>query len=336
MKSHIKTCILALKLTVTLGLMQGQAFAQVSEHHFLPLPQQAKPIPEPAVGYRVQQVGKHAYVVFGGVVQATFVVTSKGVVLIDAPTALAGKLAPAIKSITDKPVTHVILSHDHDDHIGAAKEFPKAEIISHELTAQLLRVYPAAHRPVPTKTFTGEHYTLAVGGTRFELIYPGPNHETGNIIVYVPSERLAAMSDLFAPGWAPYLAWGNADHIPGLFKAFDAILALDFDTFAAGHAYRVGNRQDVIDARAFMIDLWNWTMEAKASIPFDTSTAEAGNLWAAQSVWFDRIADQVTPRLIAKWGTKLAAVDSFTWPTVRSVVVSSFTDAPAIPAEVLR
>lgn len=336
MKSRIRSSILALKLTVAFGLMHSPAFAQVNEHQFLPLPQQAKPLPEPAAGYRVQQVGKHAYVIIGGVVQATFVVTSAGVVLIDAPTALAGKMVPAIKSITNKPVTHVILSHDHDDHIGAAREFPKAQVIAHELTAQLLRVYPAPHRPVPTKTFSGERYTLKVGATHFELIYPGPNHETGNIIVYVPEERLAAMSDLFAPGWAPYLAWGNADHIPGLFKAFDAILALDFDTFAAGHAYRVGTRQDVLDARAFMVDLWNWTMEAKASIPFDPSSAEAGNLWATQSVWFDRIADQVTPRLTAKWGSKLAAVDSFTWPTVRAVVVSSFTDAPALPAEVLR
>lgn len=336
MKNRNKAGIFLAGLAATLGLLHSPAFAQVSEHQFLPLPKQAQPQPEPAAGYRVQQVGKHAYVIIGGVVQATFVITGDGVVLIDAPTALSGKLVPAIRSITDKPVTHVILSHDHDDHIGAAREFPHAQVVAHELTAQLLRVYPAPHRPVPTRTFSGEREILVAGGTRFELIYPGPNHETGNIIVYVPTERLAAMSDLFAPGWAPYLAWGNADHIPGLLKAFDAILALDFDAFAAGHAYRVGTRQDVIDARAFMVDLWNWTLEAKASIPFDPSAAEAGNLWAAQSVWFDRIADRVTPRLVAKWGGKLAAVDSFTWPTVRAVVVSSFTDAPAIPAEALR
>jgi glyoxylase-like metal-dependent hydrolase (beta-lactamase superfamily II) len=310
--------------------------AQVSEHHFLPLPAQARPVPEPAVGYRVEKVGKHSYVITGGLVQATFVVTPAGVVLIDAPTALAGKLAPAIRSVTDKPVAYLILTHDHDDHIGAGGDFPNAKVVAHERTAELLRIYPAPNRPVPTITFPGERYTLTVGGERFELIYPGPNHEAGNIIIYVPSERLVAMSDLFAPGWAPYLAWGNADHIPGLFKAYDAILALDFDTFAAGHAYRVGTRQDVIDSRAFLVDLWNWTLQAKAEVPYDASVAEPGNAWAAQSVWFDRIADKVTPRLVAKWGAKLAAVDSFTWPTVRSVVVSSFTDAPAIPAEALK
>lgn len=105
MKSRIRRCTLALKLAVAFSLLHAPAFAQVGEHQFLPLPAQARPQPEPAAGYRGQQVGKHSYMVIGGVVQATFVVTGAGVVLIDASTALAGKLAPAIRSVTDKPVT---------------------------------------------------------------------------------------------------------------------------------------------------------------------------------------------------------------------------------------
>ena len=107
----------------------------------------------------------------------------------------------------------MILTHDHYDHIGAATKFAGAKLVAHELTAQLLSVYPDPERPIPAITFSGGHHTLAVGGERFELIYPGPNHETGNIIVYVPQEKLAVMTDLVMPGWVPYRAWGNADRV---------------------------------------------------------------------------------------------------------------------------
>jgi glyoxylase-like metal-dependent hydrolase (beta-lactamase superfamily II) len=181
--------------------------------------------------------------VIAGFYQAAFVVTSAGVVLIDAPPSLADKLPAAIKSVTSKPVTYVILTHDHYDHIGAATRFAGAKLVAHELTAQLLSVYPDPERPIPTITFSGAHHTLNVGGERFELIYPGPNHETGNIIVYVPQEKLAVMTDLVMPGWVPYRGWGNADHIPGILKAHDALLELDFDTYVGGHVYRTGTRR---------------------------------------------------------------------------------------------
>jgi hypothetical protein len=53
----------------------------------------------------------------------------------------------------------------------AATKFAGAKLVAHELTAQLLSVYPD---PEPI-TFSGGHHTLTVRGERFELIYPGPN-----------------------------------------------------------------------------------------------------------------------------------------------------------------
>ena len=306
-----------------------------SGNEFLPLPIQAQPAPETKEGYHLQRAGKNGYVVIAGFVQATFVVTKDGVVLIDAPPALAEKLPLAIKSVTDKPVSHVILTHDHVDHIGAVMKFAGAKIVAHEETAKLLKIFPDPKRPVPTITFPGENYTLTVGGERFELIYPGPNHETGNIIVYVPQEKLVVMTDMVMPGWAPYRAWGNADHIPGLFKAYDALLKLDFDTYVGGHVYRTGTRADVQESRDYMADLWNFTKEAMGKVPFKYA-AEPANAWAAQTVWFDEVATLVTNQLVAKWKDKLAGVDTFTHDTVIGAIVSISTDAPEIPAALLK
>ncbi len=55
----------------------------------MPLPEQARPQLDPAEGYRLQRAGDAGYVVISGFVQSSFVVTSDGIVVVDAPPALA-------------------------------------------------------------------------------------------------------------------------------------------------------------------------------------------------------------------------------------------------------
>jgi len=61
--------------------------------HFLPLPKQARPQQDPAEGYRLQRAGDAGYVVISGFVQSCFVVTSGGVVVVDAPPASLARWA---------------------------------------------------------------------------------------------------------------------------------------------------------------------------------------------------------------------------------------------------
>ncbi len=219
----------------------------------------------------------------------------------------------------------------YEQDIGPLKG---AKVVAHKSTADLLKVYPDPKRPEPDITFSGDRHTMTIDGVRFDFIYPGPNHETGNVLVYLPQNKLAVMTDVVMPGWAPYRGWGNADHIPGILKAHDAILATDFETYVGGHVYRTGTRQDVQDSRAFWVDLWTWTQEEIGRTPMD-AVVEPGNVWAAQTVWFDRVATKVTARLVEKWGKKLGAVDTFTHDTVIAAIVSVFTDVPNIPKKAL-
>ncbi|HEX6483051.1 MAG TPA: MBL fold metallo-hydrolase [Ktedonobacteraceae bacterium] len=297
---------------------------------FLLLPEQARPIADPAEGYRLQKVGDAGYVVISGIVQSSFVVTSAGVVVVDAPPALAEKIPAAIKCVTDQLVTHFIYTHSHYDHVGSASRFPGAELIAHAETARILAVHADPERPLPTRTFEGEQMTLEVGDETIELRYPGPNHDTGNILVYAPRHRLAQMSDIVMPGWAPYRGWGNADYPPGILLAHDAILAVDFDTYVGGHVYRTGTRKDVEESREFFLDLWHGTLKAMGEVLFDDYAAqvEPGNAWAAQTIWFDAVANQVTAQLVAKWKDRLGGVDTFTHDTVIAAIISISTDAP--------
>src|SRR5258706_4926453 len=79
------------------------------------------PAIDPAKGYRLQDLGKGLYMVTDNAIQAMFLVYDRGVVLIDAPQSLAAYIPKAIAEVTDKPITHIIYSHSHADHIGGAK-----------------------------------------------------------------------------------------------------------------------------------------------------------------------------------------------------------------------
>ena len=250
--------------------------------------------------------------------------------MVDAPPAIGDKLTAAIASVTDKPVTHFIYTHSHLDHVGSTTQFGDVTRIAHAECAELLAVHGDPARPAPQQTTSGERTVLTIGGERVELIYPGPNHEVGNILVWFPAQRLAIMTDVVMPGWAPYRGWGNADFPPGMLAAHDAILALDFETYVGGHVYRTGTRADVQTSREFFVDLWTTTQKQMGNVSFADAMAEAepANAWAAQAVYMQRIGAAVTAELVDRWSDRLAAVDTFTQATVESAVVSISTDAP--------
>jgi len=78
-----------------------------------------------AKGYLVQQIRDHLYWVTDGSYNTMFLVTDKGVVAVDAPPTIGKNYLKAIAEVTNKPVTYVIYSHAHLDHIGAAGMFPR-------------------------------------------------------------------------------------------------------------------------------------------------------------------------------------------------------------------
>ena len=297
---------------------------------FIPLPEQARPPADPPEGYRLQRADENGYVVIAGIAQSDFVVTGDGVVVVDAPPAIGDKLTAAIASVTDKPVTHFIYTHSHLDHVGSTTQFGDVTRIAHAECAELLGVHGDPDRPAPQQTISGERTVLTIGGERVELIYPGPNHEVGNILVWFPAQRLAIMTDVVMPGWAPYRGWGNADFPPGMLAAHDAILALDFETYVGGHVYRTGTRADVQTSREFFVDLWTTTQKQMGTVSYADAMAEAepANAWAAQAVYMQRIGAAVTAELVDRWSDRLAGVDTFTQATVESAVVSISTDAP--------
>jgi glyoxylase-like metal-dependent hydrolase (beta-lactamase superfamily II) len=294
-----------------------------------PVPEAARgPAVPPQRGYLRTDLGNGAHWLTDGHYQMLFIVTGSGVVAVDAPPSLDANILTAIAEVTAEPVTHVVYSHFHKDHIGAAHRYPEdAHVIAHAQTARLLAEANDPKRPLPDLTFEDRH-AFTVGATRVELSYPGPNHDLGNIIVHVPAARLAMMVDVVWPGWVPFHSIGVADHIPGIFRAMDALLALDFDTFVGGHANRVGTRRDIEIQKAYLEDVRAAAAAAYEAVGFDEILETTGwdHRWHLFGIYFDRLAAYCNERVAPKWQGRLGDADRFTAPNCMRMAFSLWMD----------
>jgi glyoxylase-like metal-dependent hydrolase (beta-lactamase superfamily II) len=221
---------------------------------FAPLPATANSLTIGPTGWTVESFGSGAYMVTDGGYQALFLVSTAGVILVDAPPTIGTNIGFAIGNTTDKPITHLIYSHSHSDHIGSAFLYAAAyhphrrhrvEIIAHEETKKILEEVPDLRRPLPTRTFRSREI-LHVGNQTIELSYKGENHERGNIFIYAPAAKVLMLVDVVFPGWAPFSELAESTNIPGWIKAHDQILGFDFNHYIGGHLGRSGTRADVL------------------------------------------------------------------------------------------
>ncbi len=118
---------------------------------YLEVPEPAKGPPiDSAKGFRVQKLGDGLYMITDNVYQSMFLVYETGVVIVDAPPSYAHHIPAAIAEVTDRPITHVIYSHSHIDHIGGTMSLGGHPIIiAHEETKSLLI---RANDPKPSHT----------------------------------------------------------------------------------------------------------------------------------------------------------------------------------------
>ena len=273
------------------------------------------PAIDPAKGYRLQDLGSGLYLITDNAYQSMFLVYDTGVVVIDAPPSYAAHIPEGIAEVTRNPITHVIYSHAHVDHIGGTKSLGGHPIIiGHEETARRLARAADPNRPMPTVTFS-DRYSLPVGNQRLELSYHGNAHLPGNIFISAPTQRVLMAIDLVFPGWMPWRRFAIAQDVLGHIAQVEEIGKMDWATLVGGHVARTGTHADV-DAQ---IEL-NRDLKAAASSALASTKPGAGlnpadrnNPWALFDNYIDRVAAQCVTALTPKWATRLAAFDVFIW-----------------------
>jgi glyoxylase-like metal-dependent hydrolase (beta-lactamase superfamily II) len=274
------------------------------------------PAIDPAKGYRLQDLGSGLYMITDNIYQSMFLVYERGVVVIDAPPAYAARISQAIAEVSDKPITHIIYSHSHSDHIGGAKSLVEQRpvIVAHGETLRLLKRAADPNRPLPTVTFS-DKYKLRVGNQVLELSYHGNAHEPGNIFIYAPAQRVLMVVDVVFPGWMPWRRFALAQDIPGYFEQVEKIRKMDWDTLIGGHVARTGTHADVDLQAEFNEDIKQAAKTALATTQpgVGLNPLDRTNPWAGFDNYIDRVAAQCVNALTAKWSNKLAAFDVYIW-----------------------
>lgn len=280
------------------------------------LPESAKgPQIDFSKGYLVEEIKDGLYWVTDGAYNTMFLTTGQGVIAIDAPPSIGENYLKAIEEVTDEPITHVIYSHTHIDHIGSAAMFPdEAIIIAHQDTASELEDRNDPNRPIPNVTFE-DTYTLEVGTQKLELAYYGPMHKPGNIFIYAPNQKVLMLVDVIFPGWTPFKDLAMAQDVPAFLAAHDKVLEYEFDTFVGGHLTRLGTFEDVQVQKEYFADIEAAAAKANQEVSFMEIGQEVGfeNLWLTFQTYADTITQQCTDEVVPKWIDKLGGVDLLTY-----------------------
>jgi glyoxylase-like metal-dependent hydrolase (beta-lactamase superfamily II) len=279
-------------------------------------------------GYYVDEIQDDLYWVTDGSYQVLFMVYKKGVIVVDAPPSIGENILKAIADVTDKPITHVIYSPSHADHIAAAGIYPEeAIVIAHEETARQLKEALSPDRAYPYGVFVGggavplpditfkKQFNLRRGEQVLRLSYKGPNHEPGNIFIYAPKQKVLMLVDVIFPAWSPFAELALAEDIPGFYQAYDQVLSYDFDTFVGGHLTRLGSRADVETARDYVFEVRDNAAIALSEVNFFEIAAQTGftNQWLLFDTYLDAVAENCTEKTVPNWSGELAGVDIFTF-----------------------
>ncbi|MFC8237279.1 MBL fold metallo-hydrolase [Streptomyces sp. NPDC057284] len=299
---------------------------------FAPVPEFALGPDIPESGYVVQELGGGAHFVTQGMINTMFVETTHGVVLVDASPFLGEKLLEAIESVTPKPVTHLIYSHAHSDHIGAAHLLNRngLKIISHEITGEFIKdVKNDGRRPLPTETFSGRRKEMDIDGVRFVLDYTGDWHQAGNLFIHLPELKLMGAMDSFSPKSAPFFRLYFSAHVPAYFDAMDQLLEYDYETIVTGHMALPGTPEDVSVNREYIRDLRSAASEALRTVDRDEAAAAArvpaNNRQAEIKVWMDAVCARAA-ELMPPWEKRLGGTDIFLADNLNATAWSVFID----------
>jgi len=145
------------------------------------------------------------------------VIGDDGVMVIDAQAtpAMAEDVIRHVRTVTDKPIKYVVLSHYHAVRVLGASAYKAREIIASQATYEMIKErgkedmaseigrFPRLFRGAeaipgltwPTMTFDGE-FTIWMGKLEVRLIHVGAGHTRGDTIVWLPSQKVLFSGDL--------------------------------------------------------------------------------------------------------------------------------------------
>jgi cyclase len=236
--------------------------------------------PAPMV-IEVDKLKDNLFVLKGGGGNTAVFVTSTGVVVVDTKNPGWGQpILDKIKTLTDKPVTTIINTHTHGDHVSGNVEFPATvDVITHENTKTYMEqanpVYSLQTGPqnnlfkqnagkgLPKRTFK-DTMTVGRGADAIDLRYYGPAHTGGDAFVIFKSHRVMHVGDAMPTRALPIMDRNNGGTGVGYARTMArAASEKNVDTIINGHNTTTTTPADLRLYSEFVGDFVKFVQDAK-------------------------------------------------------------------------
>jgi cyclase len=179
---------------------------------------------------------------------STIIIGQTSVIVVDAKQTEAGAkdLLAQIAKITPKPVKTVFITHSDGDHLMGLVAYPPGiKIIAHEnnkkeqeaAIASGARGAPPASI-LPNQVVTKSKETMTIDGVKLELHHFAPAHTSGDLVVYLPNQRIVSTGDIVVTNRAddnPNVHFEKNGSTAGWLTNVKGLIGLNADTYITGH-----------------------------------------------------------------------------------------------------
>ncbi len=180
------------------------------------------------------------------------IIGDDSVMIVDAQATprLAGKVIEKVRSVTDKPIKYVVLSHYHAVRVLGASAYEASEIVMSDVARAMVaergqedwdsefgrfpRLFQG-HESIPGLTWPSltfsDSATFHLGRRRVDLMFLGRAHTAGDIVAFVPDANVMFTGDIVEYHSACYCGDGHFTDWP---DTLEAIRGFDLDAIAPG------------------------------------------------------------------------------------------------------
>jgi len=230
----------------------------------------------------VEKVKDNLYVLRGGGGNTAVFVMANGVTVVDAKNPGWGQpILDKVKELTPKPITTLINTHTHGDHVSGNVEFPATvDVVVQENTKtnmEKMDIFKQNdNRGMAKRTFK-DKMTIGKGADQIDLYYFGPGHTNGDAWVVFPALRVVHSGDIFANKGLPLIDGNNGGSVlhihETLTKAHNGIK--NVDTIINGHTPANTTWADLKEFAEFNQDFLTWAQgQLKAGKTPEQAAAE--------------------------------------------------------------
>lgn len=257
---------------------------------------------------QVEKLNDNLFVLKGGGGNTAVFITAKGVVVVDTKNPGWGQpILDRIKELTSKPVTTIINTHTHGDHVSGNVEFPATvDVITHKNTKAnmekmatptgIVPQQPATNifqanngKGMPKKTFD-DKMSVGSGNDRIDVYYFGRGHTNGDAWIVFPALRVMHAGDIFSGKNIPLLDavnGGSGVAMPDtLAKAANTVK--NVDTIITGHSTQM-TMNDLRDYAEFNRDFLKAVQDGKKA---GKSVDDVANSWTIPAKYTGYAAPQ--------------------------------------------